>query len=214
MKTHTTFENLSAYIDGEAKNADQVRAHLQQCAECAQRHLALTKLSTDIQALPAHEPRAGFAGRVVATIEDGEDYRRRPWWQTVGAPVAMAATLLLAAGLFAAQRGMESTILTGEDIPVAIGNGLETLPQDSSTDSTDTWNNSDWIMASAQEAEQEDTETEDLLLALAELPWFDSSEADFDNARDMDVAFASVYNDQPEAVLEALTSYARSGDLK
>ncbi len=214
MKTHTTLENLSAYIDGEAKNADQVRAHLQQCAECAQRHLALAKISTDIQALPASEPRAGFAGRVVATIEDGDDaYRRRPWWQTVGAPVAMAATLLLAAGLFAAQRSMdmESTILTGETLPLVIGSAPATASQDSSSDSTDAWNNSDWIMASAQEAEQEDTETEDLLLALAEIPWFDSSEEDFDS--DMDVALATVYSDQPEAVLEALTSYARSGDL-
>lgn len=214
MKTHTTLENLSAYIDGEVNNADQVRAHLQQCAECAQRHLALAKISTDIQALPAPEPRAGFAGRVVATIEDGDDaYRRRPWWQTVGAPVAMAATVLLVAGLFAAQRGMESTILTGEDLPLVIGSIPETVQQDSSSDSTDTWNNSDWIMASAQEAEQEDTETEDLLLALAEIPWFESSEDDLDDGRDLDVALATVFSDQPEAVLEALTSYARTGDL-
>jgi hypothetical protein len=214
MKTHTTLENLSAYIDGEAKNADQVRAHLQQCAECAQRHLALAKISTDIQALPAPELRAGFAERVVATLEDGEAYRQRPWWQTVGAPVAMAATLLLAAGLFAAQRGMESTILIGEELPLVIGSAPETVPQDSSSDSTDTWNNSDWIMASAQEAEQEDTETEDLLLVLAGVPWFESSETYFDNGRDMDVALAAIYSDQPEAVLEALTSYARSRDPK
>lgn len=217
MKTHITLEDLSAYIDGEVKDAEGLRAHLQQCSECAQRHVALARISASVQALPAPEPRAGFAKRVVAAIEDGEAIRR-PWWQYLGAPLALAATVLLVAGLLAVRRGTDTTAPAGPDVAQAgkdaAGSASQAVAPGDSSEFADDWSGSDWVMAGARTAEGVETETEHLLMALAEVRWFDSLALYADNGRDVDAAFAVVYEEQPEAVLEVLTTYARSGDTR
>ena len=142
---------------------------------------------------------------------------RRPWWRYAGAPVAIAAALLLMAGLIAVQRGTDTTVPAGQEVAQAgedaAGSASETMAQGASEPAAD-WSGSAWIMAGARKAERPATETEDLLVALAEIAWFDSSAAYADDGRAIDTVFAAVYDKQPEAVLEALTIYARSGDTR
>ena len=214
MKMHVKLEDLWAYIDGEAKDAERVRAHLQQCAECAQRHVAMAKVSAGVQALPVPELRGGLASRVVAVIEDSEAHRGS-WWQRVGAPVAVAAALLLTAGLFAVQSGTDTTVpdiaQRGEEYvanpPMAQGVGESFEPANE-------WSGSDWIMADARRAEQPVNETENILMALSDVPWFDGLTASAGDGRNVDAVFAAAYSRQPEAVLDAFTMYARSGDAR
>lgn len=107
MIKHLTIEQLSEYMDGEAKRPAQTREHLQQCAECAQRHMALSRVSSHVAALPVPEVSIGFASRVLRAIEE-KQLRTRPWF--LGYPVgALAAAALVVALSTTAYLGIPRT---------------------------------------------------------------------------------------------------------
>ena len=101
MKTNHVLDQLSAYIDGEADHPELVARHLQQCAECARRHMELSKLSAHIKALPPTEPHPAFLTRVMANVAETEQASKRswrPWWSL--ATVAMGVLLVCGATYF------------------------------------------------------------------------------------------------------------------
>ena len=63
--THVRDE-LSAYIDGEARNPERIARHLQSCPDCARYHLELLKISTHLRALHAPDVAPAFTTRVAA----------------------------------------------------------------------------------------------------------------------------------------------------
>ena len=65
-------DELSAYIDGESRNAPAIARHLQSCPECARRHVELSKLTRHVHALPAPEVLPSFAARVVARLDQAD----------------------------------------------------------------------------------------------------------------------------------------------
>jgi len=92
-------EELSAYIDGEAKDPARIARHLQFCESCARHHMQLLKLSANLRALPPPETRPEFITRVMAHVaETGVRHGRFSWGVAVPALV-FAAAILLAAGL-------------------------------------------------------------------------------------------------------------------
>lgn len=96
-------DELSAYIDGEAKDPARIARHLQGCAACARHHMQLLKVSAHVRAIPMPEARPEFAARVLARIAEQEDtpapFWRRPAWMTAFA--AAAALAIGLAGFFA-----------------------------------------------------------------------------------------------------------------
>lgn len=89
-------ERLSAYLDGELEAAEraEVAAHLEACAECAERLAALTAADEAVAVLPADAPRGyfeAFPGRVRARLEPKPVPRQLPTWTW-----ALAAALVVA----------------------------------------------------------------------------------------------------------------------
>ncbi len=93
-------DELSAYIDGEARDPARIARHLQGCADCARRHLQLLKLGAHLRTMSLPDVRPEFATRVMARIAEQESapapFRRR---RIVDA-MAVAALVALCAGLF------------------------------------------------------------------------------------------------------------------
>lgn len=96
---HITHEELSAYLDGEAKRPEVLAAHLQECAECARRHMDLARLSNHMKSLPACDVSPAFATRVVAHAAETERLRATFWRPVM--PFGLAALALVVGGWFA-----------------------------------------------------------------------------------------------------------------
>ncbi|MBI2434400.1 MAG: hypothetical protein HYV26_16200 [Candidatus Hydrogenedentes bacterium] len=93
MKDRHVLDELSAYIDGEAKDADRITRHLQHCESCARHRIELLKLGAHLRALPQPEESAAFAARVMARIEAQQT--ARPFWQLNLLIPAFAGTAVL-----------------------------------------------------------------------------------------------------------------------
>ena len=90
---HLTADDLDAFHSASLSIA--AREHLDECAECRALVTTDAALLKALAALPALEPSAGFADRVMARVEV-----KRPALVRVRVPsrVALAATLLVALG--------------------------------------------------------------------------------------------------------------------
>lgn len=100
MKKHLTSEDLSAYMDGEYSRPADAQKHLQQCADCAHKHVAMQKLSAHVRSLPEPEVTIGFQARVMRAIEQPVPVRRNwasRYWMPIGA--GLAATLAVMVGV-------------------------------------------------------------------------------------------------------------------
>lgn len=98
MKDHHVIEELSAYIDGEARDPEGIARHLRSCESCARRHMELLKLSSHLRTLPEPEVHPAFLTRVMATVEEQAQAPARRW-----APIlrlgSAAALVVLAVAL-------------------------------------------------------------------------------------------------------------------
>ena len=97
-------DELSAYIDGEAKHPDQIARHLQSCQQCASHHIQLQKLSTHLQMLSPPQDQQEFLASVMTEIrrqkEPTKTQLSKPIaWKPLFLPIATAALLLLCVGL-------------------------------------------------------------------------------------------------------------------
>lgn len=90
-------DELSAYLDGEAKDPERIRRLLAEDPEAAARHAQLAKLSEHLRALPEPEVRPEFLTRVMAHVREQEMAPRRPAWH-FGVPLLAFAMLALAIG--------------------------------------------------------------------------------------------------------------------
>jgi hypothetical protein len=104
MSERHVLDELSAYIDGEARHPERIARHLRHCAGCARRHMELLKLSAHVAALPAPPDNPDLIGKVLAEIgrhQAAHEARPRllafPVRRLI--PLAAAAALALAAGL-------------------------------------------------------------------------------------------------------------------
>ena len=79
MKKRISIEELSAYLDGEAKNPGKVRQQLQESDDAARMYRALSKVSAHVRSLPKASVRSGFSGRVLAALEAPKPRRSSTW---------------------------------------------------------------------------------------------------------------------------------------
>lgn len=97
MNKRISAKDLSAYIDGEARNAEAVHNAIEQSDTVAREYQALKDLSAKVQDLPEPELRPGFAQRVVAHVQDDAPVASFafPWRLPVAASLAAAAVVLV-----------------------------------------------------------------------------------------------------------------------
>ena len=92
-------EELSAYLDGEAKQPEKVEKLLREDPVAAQHYEELAKLSAHVKKLAPPRVDPAFATRVMARVsEEGTAPGRLSRWYSVAAPVAAAALLVLILG--------------------------------------------------------------------------------------------------------------------
>jgi hypothetical protein len=90
-------EDISAYLDGEAKDASSIARLIAESGDASQEHLAFAELSARLRSLNEPDIHPAFAARVVATIEEQRDRRAARW--RIPAIVGVAAAMLLVAAL-------------------------------------------------------------------------------------------------------------------
>lgn len=110
-------ENISAYLDGEAKDPSSIARLIAESGEASQEHLAFAELSARLRSLEAPEIHPAFAARVVATIEEQHELRASRWRIPAGVGLAVAALLVAAFSYNSAQPG--ATVPQTASIPAA-----------------------------------------------------------------------------------------------
>lgn len=207
---HISIDELSAYIDGEARHPDAIREHLQRCAECAQRHTQLAKLSSHLRTLPAPDVSPAFATRVMAAVREA---RPEPagfrWlrWASVG--VGVAAALVLAAAWLTSRPAPPPAVVAGNSPAAAadpdrlmqvIAERIE-RGEDPGLVEADALDDAESIPASA-----------DLELALlAQSEWFDPLADEVETEIDIDTMIASLNPEQVRVFKQLLSAYAKEG---
>ena len=93
MKKRISSEELSAYLDGEAKNPAKIRRQLQESDDAARMYRALSKVSAHVRSLPKASVRSGFSARVLAALEAPKPQRSSTWPVPVWASLAAAAVV-------------------------------------------------------------------------------------------------------------------------
>lgn len=122
MSKHITSVELSAFVDGEAKEPIAVETHIAQCQSCRDTVAGMKNMSHSLGSLPAPDVHPAFAGRIVATLEERPAPRRvrsMPWVFTFAGVAAMG--LLVASAYL-------PIALRGENAPMQV-----TLVNDSQT---------------------------------------------------------------------------------
>jgi len=90
-------EEISAYLDGEAKDAPSITRLVAESGEASKEHLAYAELSARIRSLAEPDIHPAFAARVVATIQEQNDRKPARW--RIPAFVSVAAAALIVAAL-------------------------------------------------------------------------------------------------------------------
>ncbi len=91
-------DELSAFLDGEARDPARIQRLIAEDPELAARHQQFAKISEHLRTLPAPDVRPEFLTRVMAHVREQESAPARPaWWRFV-LPVATLAMLAVVAG--------------------------------------------------------------------------------------------------------------------
>jgi len=105
MNCKETARKLNAYVDGElpGEQAARIEAHLEACAHCAREREELLRLNRALDVMPGMAGPVGFNARLralaVERIKGRSKLVRIAPLVRFRLPTAVAATLLLAAGL-------------------------------------------------------------------------------------------------------------------
>lgn len=199
MKRHLKNTELSAYLDGEARDPAGVERHLQQCARCAQRHMELARLSSHVQSLAAPDVPAGFTQGVLLAIEERRR-PREPWLLHWGMPLVTAAVLIVAAITFVNPAGpfkaadvpalaYDERVERGEEAMVRLAALLVEYPD------------ADPTLAGVDYDTFGDGNTGeyDMLLALADEDWYADVALEWDDEGDLDEELDWLDDNESEA---------------
>jgi hypothetical protein len=95
MRSNKQWEEISAYLDGEAKSPEKVQAWLAKDDALAKRLAALRATSERMREWPESAPRPGFAKRVMANLETAPAEAAPAWRLALRAHAALAAAVLI-----------------------------------------------------------------------------------------------------------------------
>ncbi len=181
MKKRLSVEELSAFLDGEAKHPEKVRRLLKESEDAARKHAELSEVSAQVRSLPEPYVRPGFSGRVMASLQDSEPRRSLPWQLPVGASLMTAALLAVVAVIVLNDRVTPPAVPTIASVPAQIRPETAALEnEDALVAELERRIASDRTTTAAlsggfyEEPEPVEELPADLLLALAPAGWLDS----------------------------------------
>ncbi len=211
MNTHCSTEELSAYIDGESRDAERTADHLRLCADCARRHRELLSLSTQVSALPGAKIGPEFLTRVVALTSEFRD-GPRPWWTWAGPRLAVACGLATAIliGFFLYQ-GAEPA-----NPPVSSQTALRKPEPEPAVETRVTPEDLEVAEVSDDLTGLEygdEVSADDMIIGLSETEWFVVLASAWDDDDDLDAMLESMDKDEAETFEDLLREYAREGQM-
>ncbi len=143
MKCGSVREELSAYLDGEARDAAAIEEHVRGCKACASEYAALVQVSRAMRALTPPDVHPAFTTRVMASVREVDFTEEAPaprrWGLTtllttvgVAASVAVIVWLTQPSAITSNQTGaappVVATGLSPETIGIEIQNRLAQNP--------------------------------------------------------------------------------------
>src|SRR6185436_14981772 len=87
-------EDISAYLDGEAKDSSSIARLIAESGDASKEHLAYAEISARLRNLEAPDIHPAFAARVVASIQEQRQRRTVGWRIPAGFAVAAAALIV------------------------------------------------------------------------------------------------------------------------
>jgi len=215
MRPDHVMDELSAYIDGEARDPERIARHLQGCPECRRRHEELRRLSAHLKALRPPDVRPEFATRVMAKVAERRTARNVRWLR-LGLRAAMAGiTVLIVVGVAIFLRGSQAP--RG---PVAPPVGTAVVPDEATLAAEMERRISDDpdAEALAMEAvggfeEGEGVSSEDLLAELSETGWLSALIGVWEEEDDLDTLIDTLSPDELGALKELIRKYEQEGHV-
>ena len=196
MSKHPALDELSAHVDGHARDPEHLMRHLAACPACARRHQELAALSRHIKDIPLPEVRPEFLTRVMAGVRERDEVLR-PWWRPWPVPVLAAAlVVLLAASAFLVQQALPARPEKG---PVAeekrglLARQEYVKPAAGPAESWDAGFTSEMDSS-------EDLTPGDMLGALADSDWFAQLAYVWDQDRDLDELLSAMTKEEAETL--------------
>ncbi len=207
-------DELSAYLDGEYADPGRVEQHLEMCPQCAHRYKQLVQLSERLHSLPHREPRAGFAARVMARLDELERPRtahRLRWLVPAGSAVTVAAlAFVISLGLTrisrendvqrGASRDNATVAVSMPDESLLMGALEQKLAQENGT-----WDiepeTIDWAWAG------QEVEDEQWVEALSASSWFEPVADAYEQMASVDTLIDQLTDDEEAAFREVLKEY-------
>ncbi len=211
MKTKHVLDELSLYIDGQARDPDRIARHLQQCPECAQRHMDLLRLSAHLKGLQGPVGNPAFTERVLAAV------RRKPepnWarWPFQAAPWLAAATIVLVI--------LAVAVVYEDNHAPGWANGLQNEAPDRALDEgallatlekqLEPGQDIAYVLPEPSMVVEELDEVPALAMVdvLAETPWFAQWAGSFEAQEDLNTVIQSLTEAESEAFSQVLQEYA------
>jgi len=215
MKKQITNEELSSFLDGEAKRPEEIERRIQQSEETARRYNTMSKISTQIRSLPELEVRPGLSGRVAASLGESNSSRRFVW--PLRATVAALAVAALATVLVVTDLD-ENTLPPG--LEIAINVPAPVVPTEDTASETEkelvaelerrlstASSASTFVSASYYENPEPLVELpEEILLALAPAVWLETF-ASLDSTQDYRIQLGSLSEMEKMIFVQLLEEY-------
>jgi len=208
MNDKDAWEEISAHVDGEAADPQEVARLIELHPEYAQRLEALRRLSQQVQSLAPPDVHPAFLTRVMAEVAE-TPAPRLSWFARHRAPVAAACAAVLVVAVGAAV--LRNVFAPEAPVQIA-GNGhaatdeaalLEALEARIVAGGDPGWAE-DGLFSLGNGA---DVSTDDLIAGLAEEDWFGALALAWDADEDLDTMIGALTEDELAVFNELLQEY-------
>ncbi|HTA59616.1 MAG TPA: hypothetical protein VK805_15755 [Candidatus Baltobacteraceae bacterium] len=119
---HRTEEELIGYRDGDAKEREDITAHLKECSECREELARIEAVFEALDAMPIPDPGEDYGERVWQWIAPRLDEPKSRWWDAFIVPqrlVAFGGVVALVILAFVAGRITQRPVPLGDQADVA-----------------------------------------------------------------------------------------------
>lgn len=211
MREHDEFEELSAYLDGEANDPAAVERRLASSPEAARCLEVLRRMSAQLKAIPAPEVSPAFATRVVGHVRE-EALQAGRWrvWAPVGALCVLALVLGIWVGAPVGPVSMNSEITALPVLP-AEAEEQALLGAFEGRDAVPEMPGALAFSTSPEPDPALDATTEEWVAGMADTPWFDALAEEWEADEDLDLLVQSLDAQELETFKQLLREYERKG---
>ncbi len=88
---HRTEEELIGYRDGDAKEREDITAHLKECSECREELARIEAVFEALDAMPIPDPGDSYGERVWQRIATRLGEKKARWWESLVVPHRLVA---------------------------------------------------------------------------------------------------------------------------